>query len=99
MIIHVTEADIAESRDDLENNPISRALRRATGQTFRVFPGGVVFQVQSPYRTLFLPLQTCRQWMEYQQHGTLQPLAFEIDIKVESATHSGNRMPDIAHLA
>ena len=83
MQVQVTRADIEGSIHDLENNPISRALLRATGQEWHVYPGGVVFQVKSPYRTLFLPMPACRDWMRYQQHGVLEPLQFELDLQVE----------------
>lgn len=93
MTIYVTESDIAESTTDLENNPISRALQRVTHQTWRVYPGGVVFQVQSPYRTMFLPIIACRDWMEYQQHGTMRPLQFdlEFDLKTDLNAPCENR--------
>ena len=84
MTISVTHDDIEDSFDDLENNPISRALLRTTGQLFRVFPAGFVFQMQTPFNTAFLPVLACRNWMHYQQDGVMEPMSFEIDLKLET---------------
>lgn len=86
MTISVTHTDIEDSVHDLENNPISRALQRTTGQCWRVYPGGVVFQVKPPYRTLFLPMTACRNWMEYQKHGVMQPLEFDLELSIDNVT-------------
>ncbi|HEX8834948.1 MAG TPA: hypothetical protein VF719_12140 [Abditibacteriaceae bacterium] len=63
------------------DNPITRAIRRVTGQTWVIFGGNTAYYRTCPYRTLSLPYEVHQQWQIYQKTGVWHPFEFEIDME------------------
>lgn len=77
---------IAVTLDDIHGhdsgeNPITRAIRRATGQTWIVFGGTTAYLRSEPYRSVALPYEVFEQWQVHQNTGVWHPFEFDINIE------------------
>lgn len=77
MTIQVTSEDIQSNGKHATDNPISRALRRITGQTWIIVEGSMAYLLTAPHRAVSLPYHVFTRWREYQALGTMEPFKFE----------------------
>ncbi|HEX8551657.1 MAG TPA: hypothetical protein VF681_08900 [Abditibacteriaceae bacterium] len=74
MIVEVTREDIVRSGRSGGDNPIARALFRATGQAWVVFGGSMAYSRTSPHHALALPFEVHQYWRAW----LWQPFSFEV---------------------
>lgn len=77
MTIQVTPDDIHSDGRHTTDNPITRALRRTTGQTWIIVEGSMAYLLTAPHRAVALPYHVYTRWREYQALGTMEPFEFE----------------------
>jgi hypothetical protein len=75
--IQVTTEDLQSAGKHATDNPISRALRRVTGQTWVIAEGSTAFLLTAPYRAVSLPYPVYNCWRQFQAQGRLEPFEFE----------------------
>lgn len=74
MIVRVTNEDIFKAGRSGGDNPVSRALLRATGQAWVVFGGSMAYSRNSPHHVLLLPYEVSQHWRAW----TWEPFEFEV---------------------
>lgn len=74
MIVEVTREDIVRSGRSGGDNPIARALFRATGQAWVIFGGSMAYSRSSPHHALALPYEVHQGWRAWMW----QPFSFEV---------------------
>jgi len=74
----VGQADIKEAGRTATDNPITRALRRATGTKWCIFQGNTAYALTPPHRSLSLPDIVREHWEQYQDSGRMQPFEFDL---------------------
>jgi hypothetical protein len=92
MKITVTQDDIQGFSHAGADNPITRAMRRATGRSWVVFGGSTAFLRAEPYHTIALPYAVYAHWKLHQSTGAWKPFEFEVDLRLpEHPRRSGDR--------
>jgi len=91
--IQVTVEDFQSDGKHATDNPISKALRRVTGQTWVVSEGNTAYPLTAPYRAVSLPYPAYRGWREFQAFGLMEPFEFELPADAPSfkAERRGDR--------
>ena len=79
MKVSVTKDDIRGARAHALENPITRAIRRATGQTWIVFNGTTAYLRTQPFGSVSLPYEVFQQWQRHYVTGSWQTFDFEFD--------------------
>jgi hypothetical protein len=79
MLISVTSEDIRGAGRTPADNPVTRAIRRYTGETWVVFGGSTAYYRNLPYRTLALPPVVHDQWQLSQKTAVWKTFEFELD--------------------
>lgn len=80
MNVEVTAQDIRSGGRGTVDNPITRALTRATGTKWCIFQGNIAYGLTPPHRSLPLPAEVCSRWQNYQNWGYLEPFAFDLGL-------------------
>jgi hypothetical protein len=74
MNVQVTLEDIVRAGRSGGDNPISRALLRATGQAWVVFGGSMAYSRTSPHHSHALPFEVSQKWRAWHW----EPFEFEV---------------------
>ncbi len=84
MVIRVTQDDIDTARKRSFDHPISHALQRETGATWRIFEvsNGQIVAVEAiaPYRIATLPDEVREQWRASRATSRLSPFEFSTEL-------------------
>lgn len=80
MKIEVTEQDIKDSDRFGMNDPVMRALQRATDSLWRMSEAGVALEALPPYRTAMLRGEVFDRWRAFKATHTIAPFAFEAQL-------------------
>lgn len=80
--VQVTREDIQEAAQHAGgDNPITRAMRRALGQTWVVFGGTTAYLRSQPQQSISLPHEVFTYWELHRTTGIWTPFSFEIDLE------------------
>ena len=79
MIITICEEDISQSASGIIDNPVARALGRATGARWKVWDGRVAQEMHAPHRVVALPRQVHSAWDEGAEANQFQPFSFDLE--------------------
>ncbi len=79
MTITVCDDDIAQSAAGVIDNPIARALTRATGSRWKVWDGRVAQEMQAPHRVIALPSQVHAAWDQSTTASQFRPFSFILE--------------------
>ena len=77
MIIQVIPEDIQPNGKHATDNPITKAIRRTTGQTWIIVEGSMAYLLTAPHRAVALPYYVYTRWRQFQTLGTIKPFEFE----------------------
>lgn len=84
MRIRVTPQDIAGAGRDVLDNPLTRAVRRVTGQPWLVFICHKALEMTAPFRSVNLPPEAARACEHHHRTGAMQPFEFDLDIPTKA---------------
>ena len=98
MTIRVTQADTEKGGRGLGNNPLSRAVRRTTGQKWAVVGGRVACRLTRPRCIRLLPYGVTVRWKTYRCLGLMQPFEFELDVPATDSTRQKHKVEVVQQL-
>lgn len=88
MVIEVTPEDITQAGQKAVDNPITRALHRATHEQWVIFDGHTAYEITPPYYSVTLPKIVTQHWQTYRTSGIMQPFSFEINFLQRKTANS-----------
>ena len=91
MKISVTRDDIRGARAHALENPVTRAIRRMTGQTWVVFNGTTAYLRTQPFGSVSLPYEVFQQWQRHYVTGSWQTFDFEFDFVLRREVRVSDR--------
>jgi hypothetical protein len=78
--IKVTEEDIQQSGRGLHNNPLTRAVQRATRQKWVVLRGRIACRLGWSRCLCLLPYGVAARWKTYRYLRSMQPFEFDLEV-------------------
>ena len=90
--VMVTEVDIQGAGRNGTDNPIARALCRATGQPWDIWLTSHAFELAPPFRCVILPGEIFKINRVYHYSGMMWPFEFEFDL--DGTEHAERRWPE-----
>jgi len=76
----LTSDDIDSGGGSAIDNPLARALQRATGRLWFVWESNIAYEMRPPYRNVPLPASLSGLLHRYLNTGLMKPLEFEIEL-------------------